>query len=57
MGGQSDKDGSVDADKLIQIIKHDFEMTVDIEGLIKEVDEDGSGVIEYGEFNTLLNGS
>jgi Ca2+-binding EF-hand superfamily protein len=30
-------------------------MTIDIEKLIKEIDEDGSGKIEYGEFNTLLN--
>ena len=32
-------------------------MTIDIEQLIKEIDEDGSGKIEYGEFSTLLNGS
>jgi Ca2+-binding EF-hand superfamily protein len=30
-------------------------MTIDIEQLINEVDEDLSGKIEYGEFNTLLN--
>lgn len=29
-------------------------MTIDIEGLIAEVDEDGSGVIEYDEFIKLL---
>ena len=57
MGGQEDKDGYVDANKLIEIIKKDFEMTIDIEQLIKEIDEDGSGKIEYGEFSTLLNGS
>lgn len=45
----------MDADKLIQIIKNDFEMTIDIEKLLQEIDEDGSGEIEYGEFNTLLN--
>ncbi len=56
MGGDSDGGGFVDADKLIHIIKNDFEMTIDIEGLIQEIDEDGSGQIEYGEFNELLNG-
>ena len=55
MGGDSDRGGFVDANKLIQIIKNDFEMTIDIEKLLLEVDADGSGVIEFGEFNTLLN--
>lgn len=32
-------------------------MTIDIEKLIEEIDEDGSGKIEFGEFNTLLNGN
>ncbi len=30
-------------------------MTIDIEKLIAEVDEDGSGEIEIGEFQQLLN--
>ena len=55
MGGDQDRGGYVDATKLINIIKNDFEMTIDIEKLIQEIDEDGSGAIEYGEFNTLLN--
>ena len=29
-------------------------MTIDIEKLIEEIDEDGSGEIEFGEFKTLL---
>lgn len=32
-------------------------MTIDIQKLIDEIDEDKSGKIEYGEFNTLLNSS
>jgi len=55
MGGEADKGGCVDAPKLIKIIRDDFEMTIDIVALINEVDEDGSGEIEYGEFNSLLN--
>jgi Ca2+-binding EF-hand superfamily protein len=34
MGGESDGDGSIDAAKLIRIIKEEFEMTIDIEKLI-----------------------
>ena len=54
MGGKSDRSGVVDANKLIEIIKNQFEMTIDIEKLISEIDEDGSGEIEYEEFKSLL---
>ena len=54
LGGEADGDGSIDADKLIDIIKNKFEMTIDIEALIEEVDEDGSGEIEFDEFKQLL---
>ena len=30
-------------------------MTIDIEKLIKEIDEDGSGEIEFDEFKALLS--
>ena len=50
MGGEPDGDGAINADKLIKTIKEEFEMTIDIEKLIKEIDEDGSGQIEFGEF-------
>ena len=55
LGGGSNGDGAVEAERLIQIIKKEFEMTIDIEGLIAEVDEDNSGVIEYDEFIKLLS--
>ena len=55
MGGQPDGEGCVDAQKLIATIKNEFQMTIDIEGLIDEVDEDGSGEIEFDEFKALLN--
>ena len=54
MGGEPDGDGAINADKLIQTIKHEFEMTIDIEKLIEEIDEDGSGQIEFDEFTALL---
>ena len=31
-------------------------MTIDIEALIEEIDEDGSGEIEFDEFQALLQG-
>lgn len=54
MGGEPDGGGCVDADKLIKTIKEEFEMTIDIEKLIEEIDEDGSGEIEFDEFKALL---
>ena len=47
-------DGCVDAKKLISTIKEEFQMTIDIEKLIQEIDEDGSGEIEFDEFKALL---
>ena len=56
MGGDPDGGGCVDADKLIATIKTEFEMTIDIVKLIAEVDDDGSGEIEFDEFKELLAG-
>jgi calmodulin len=54
-GGLPDKSGCVYAPTLIKIIKQDFGLTIDIEELIAEVDRDGSGEIEFGEFKVLLS--
>ena len=43
MGGNEDRSGYVDANKLIKVIKEEFRMTIDIEKLIRDIDEDGSG--------------
>lgn len=56
MGGEQDGGGCVHREKLIDTIKKEFEMTIDIEALINEVDEDGSGEIEFDEFVQLLAG-
>jgi Ca2+-binding EF-hand superfamily protein len=55
MGGNPDKSGSVQADELVRIIRVKFEMTIDIQKLIDEVDTDQSGEIEYEEFKALLS--
>jgi calmodulin len=55
MGGNPDKTGNVEASKLVQIIKSDFKMTIDIERLINEMDRDKSGQISYQEFKNLLS--
>ena len=55
MGGEEDGSGSVDAEKQIDILKNQYDLTIDIEGMIKEIDQDGSGTIEFREFNEMLN--
>ena len=54
-GGESDKSGFVSRDVLVKIIKHDFGLPIDIEGLINQIDTDGSGEIEFDEFKALLS--
>lgn len=46
--------GFVDANKLIKIIKTDFGLTIDIEKLLEELDQDHSGTIDFAEFSQLL---
>ena len=48
LGGNADKSGEIDIDKLRDMINK-FELTIDIEGLIEETDKDGSGLIDYGD--------
>ena len=57
MGGEANGEGYINAERLIRIIKEEFEMTIDIEKLIRDIDEDGSGKIEYDEFRNLLSSS
>ena len=54
-GGDSDKGGCVDANLLIKLIKEDFGLSVDMEALIREVDTDGSGKMEFRKFQELLS--
>ena len=54
LGGDNDGGGFINAQRLIDIVKNEFQMTIDIEQLINEIDEDGSGQIEYDEFMSLL---
>lgn len=56
-GGNADKSGCVRRETMIQIIKYDFGLTIDIEQLCNKVDTDGSGEIEFDEFSLMLSGS
>ena len=55
MGGDDDGGGCIDADNLRNACKK-FELAIDIDKLIEEVDEDGSGEIEFGEWKAMFGG-
>lgn len=57
LGGCTDGSGNIKADKLIEIIKKEFNMSIDIEALIREIDEDGNGNIDVSELKQLLQNS
>jgi Ca2+-binding EF-hand superfamily protein len=50
IGGPPDKSGHIDAQVLVRIIKEEFDLPIDIEELIRSVDDSGNGEIEYDEF-------
>jgi len=54
-GGDEDLGGCVKRETLIQIVKEEFGLPINIEELINQIDADGSGEIEFGEFEELLS--
>lgn len=54
-GGDEDLGGCVKRETLIQIVKEEFGLPIDIELLINQIDADGSGEIEFDEFEELLS--
>ena len=47
IGGPADKSGHIDGQVLVRIIKEEFDLPIDIEELIRSVDDSGNGEIEY----------
>ena len=54
IGGPADKSGHIDGQVLVRIIKEEFDLPIDIEELIRSVDDSGNGEIEYEEFEKML---
>lgn len=53
LGGQADKGGKVPTDRLRAVIA-EFELTLNVEKFIADVDKDASGYLDYEEFKLLL---
>ena len=54
LGGRKDRQGGVDVEILRGAVQA-FELTIDIDAMIQEVDKDGSGLIEFGEFSAMFD--
>lgn len=53
LGGNSDKTGSIDTQKVKQVIG-EFGLTIEIEELLSFLDSDASGLIDFEEFRRLF---
>lgn len=53
LGGKEDKEGSVSKETLIQILKNEFEMTIDLEAMLRKLGGENDEV-EYYQFCILL---
>eukprot|EP00967_Tisochrysis_lutea_P155662 scaffold312006_cov41-Tisochrysis_lutea.AAC.2 len=53
IGGNEDKTGEISVEKLKMVI-NEFGLTIDIQRFVEETDTDGSGLIDFTEFKTML---
>ncbi|CAN0003213.1 unnamed protein product [Ascophyllum nodosum] len=54
-GGNPDETGSADASKIVKIVKTDFRLDVDIEGIIDALDVDRTGKLGFAQFKEMLS--
>jgi len=54
LGGEPDKTGFVDNQRLIHVVRDEFSMTLKIERYIDELDKDKDGKLNYTEFSALF---
>ena len=53
-GDPEDPESFVKKEKLVALVKGDFGLSIDISAMIESIDDDGSGQIEFDEFQQLL---
>ncbi|KAG2496512.1 hypothetical protein HYH03_005336 [Edaphochlamys debaryana] len=54
LGGNADRTGRISMDKL-KAICEEFELTINVDRLVKDADADFSGFLSYDEFRALLS--
>lgn len=52
LGGGADRRGDINAENLRSACRQ-FDLTIDIDAMIREVDDDNSGKLEFGEFKSM----
>eukprot|EP01062_Namystynia_karyoxenos_P034291 TRINITY_DN25147_c0_g1_i1.p1 TRINITY_DN25147_c0_g1~~TRINITY_DN25147_c0_g1_i1.p1 ORF type:complete len:767 (+),score=142.82 TRINITY_DN25147_c0_g1_i1:83-2302(+) len=55
LGGAKDKTGEIDTSRLKNECDR-FRLTIDIDAMIREVDKDGSGQLDFAEFAAMFDG-
>ena len=53
LGGNSDKTGIIFKKQLEATVKL-FDLTIDVDALCREIDQDGNGEIDYEEFKSMF---
>lgn len=53
LGGNPDKSGQIRGEMLADVCK-DLGLTINIQELLHEIDQDGSGFVDFDEFSALL---
>lgn len=54
LGGNYDKTGKILVDRLHSILE-EFEMRIDIDRIIREVDKEGTGAIDFAAFKQIMS--
>jgi Ca2+-binding EF-hand superfamily protein len=54
LGGNKDRTGSISTEKMKEVVR-ELGLTIDIEQLILEADEDGSGFVDFDELSAMLS--
>lgn len=55
LGGDIATNQSIDKQKMINMIRHEFALTIDVNRLIKEMDLNADDNLDFQEFKKLLN--
>lgn len=53
LGGGADKSGEISTERLRKVVR-DFGLTIEIDAMIAEADQDNSGLIDYDEFKEMM---
>ena len=54
LGGNRDRSGAISTERLRAVVRDELVLPVQIDRLIKEVDIDGSGFIDFEEFKLMM---